>query len=62
MGEAWAQLYDRQPGGAHNSTAATSGEEIVADAESSVGKEAMVGIDDGLLDNVDFDERLSQQI
>jgi hypothetical protein len=50
------------PASAQNTTAATVGEENVADAGSSVEKEAVVGIDDGLLDNVDFDERLSHQI
>ena len=36
--------------------------EVVADADSSVRKETTLIVDDGLLDDIDFDERLSQQI
>jgi hypothetical protein len=43
-------------------TTGTSGEEIVADAEASVWNKAMVGLDDELFENVDFDEPLSQEI
>jgi hypothetical protein len=43
-------------------TAVTSGEEVVANAKSSVLKETIPFVDEGLLENVDFDERLSQQI
>ena len=39
-----------------------SGEEIVANAKSSGLKETILVVDEGLLENVDFDERLSQQI
>jgi hypothetical protein len=43
-------------------TAVTSGEEVVTNAKSSVLKETIPVIDKGPLENVDFDERLSQQI
>ena len=36
--------------------------EVVADADSSMRKETTLIVDDGLLDDIDFDERLSQQI
>jgi hypothetical protein len=37
-------------------------EDVVANVESSIAKKNMSVVDDGLLDNTDFDERLSQQI
>lgn len=43
-------------------TAATSGIEVDADVEPSMRKGTMLVVDDGLLENVDFEERLSQQI
>lgn len=43
-------------------TAAISGKEVMADVEPSMRKGTMLVVDDGLLDNVDFEERLSQQI
>jgi hypothetical protein len=43
-------------------TAVISGEEVVANAKSSVLKETTPVVDEGLPENVDFDERLSQQI
>jgi hypothetical protein len=43
-------------------TTRTNGEEIVADAEAGVWNKAMVGLDDELFENVDFDEPLSQEI
>ena len=49
-------------GAALTITTDISGEEIVTNAESSVRKEKMMGVDDGLFENIDFDEHLSQQI
>ena len=43
-------------------TTGTSGEEIVAVAEASVRDKGIVGLDDDLFENVDFDEPLSQEI
>jgi hypothetical protein len=43
-------------------TAATSGKEVVADVEPSMQKGTMLVVDDGLLENIDFEEPLSQQI
>lgn len=43
-------------------TAAISGKEVMADVEPSMRKGTMLVVDDGLLENVDFEERLSQQI
>jgi hypothetical protein len=42
--------------------AARRREEVVANAESSIAKKNVLVMDDGLLDNIGFDERLSQQI
>lgn len=42
--------------------AVTSGEEVLTNAKSSGLKETILDVDEGLLENVDFDERLSQQI
>lgn len=47
---------------ARTTTAATRGQDVVADTESRMWKESMLVVDDGLLDDVDFEERLSQQI
>jgi hypothetical protein len=49
-------------GAARTITTEISGEEIVTNAESSVRKDKMMGVDDGLFENIDFDEHLSQQI
>jgi hypothetical protein len=50
------------PEAAGTITAATSREEAVVNAESSMRYEIMLVLDHGSLENVDFDERLSQQI
>jgi hypothetical protein len=42
--------------------AVRSREEVVADANSSTRKETTLVVDDGLLEGIDFDERLSKQI
>jgi hypothetical protein len=43
-------------------TAATDREEVVTIAESGMPDKTMLAVDSGLLENVDFDEPLSQQI
>ena len=43
-------------------TVATSGNEVVADVDPSMRKGTLLVVDDGLLENVDFEERLGQQI
>jgi len=43
-------------------TATSSKEQVAENAESIALKGMMQAVDDGLLENVDFDERLSQQI
>jgi hypothetical protein len=67
-----SNVTDREVGGevnvegatrtARTITTGTSGEEIVAVAEASVWDKEMVGLDDDLFENVDFDEALSQEI
>lgn len=49
------------PGAAPNTTAAASGKVVVSNAEASPRKETTVVVDYGLLENLDFDERLSQE-
>jgi hypothetical protein len=43
-------------------TAATGREEVVTIAESGMPNKTVLAVDSGLLENVDFDEPLSQQI
>lgn len=50
------------PRDARTTTAPSNGDDVVSSAEASMRNEAMVNVDEGLLENVDFDERLSQQI
>jgi hypothetical protein len=50
------------PEAVRTTAAATSREEVVANPESSMQNETMLVVDDGLLENVDFDESLSQHI
>jgi hypothetical protein len=50
------------PEAVQNTTAASSRETVVANADSNMRKETVLVVHDGLLDNTDFDERLSQQI
>jgi len=49
------------PEAIRTTTAASSGDAVVARAESSMQTETMLLVDDGLTENTDFDERLSQQ-
>jgi hypothetical protein len=49
-------------GAGRTTIAVTSREEVVANAKSSMLKETIPLVDDGLFENVHFDERLSQQI
>ena len=46
----------------NTSEAVRGREDVVANAESSIAEKNVLVVDDGLLDNIDFDERLSQQI
>jgi hypothetical protein len=58
-----AHLLEREAEVKMNTSEAVRGrEDAVANAESSIAKKNMLVVDDGLLDNIDFDERLSQQI
>ena len=50
------------PEAVRTTTAATSEEEVLENAEASVRKETTLGIEDGSFKNVAFDERLSQEI
>jgi hypothetical protein len=58
-----AHLLERDTEVKMNTPEAARGrEEVVANAKSSIAKKDMLVVDDGLLNNIDFDERLSQQI
>lgn len=61
-----ARLTEQKVEGTENASevvrTVTSGEEVLAHAKSSGLKETMPVVDEGLLENVDFDGRLSQQI
>jgi hypothetical protein len=58
-----AHLLEREAEVKMNTSEAIRGrEDVVANAESSIAKKNVLVVDDGLLDNIDFDERLSQQI
>jgi hypothetical protein len=50
------------PEAVRTTTAGTYRENVLTNAKSSIRKETMSLVDDRLLENVDFDERLSQQI
>lgn len=50
------------PGAVRTTTLATSRVDVVANAETSMWEEKQLVVDDDLLENVDFDESLSQQI
>jgi hypothetical protein len=50
------------PEAVQNTTAVSSKEAVVTNADPSMRKETMLVVHDGSLDNIDFDERLSQQI
>ena len=58
-----AHLLEREAEVKMNTSEVVRGrEDVVANAESSIAKKNLLVVDDGLLDNIDFDERLSQQI
>jgi hypothetical protein len=50
------------PQAVRTTTATSSKEQVAVIAESIMLKGMMQAVDDGLLENVDFDERLSQEI
>jgi len=50
------------PQAVRTTLATSSKEQIAVVAESIMLEDMMQAVDDGLLENVDFDERLSQQI
>jgi hypothetical protein len=50
------------PEAVRTTTAETYKENVLTNAKSSIRKETVSLVDDRLLENVDFDERLSQQI
>jgi hypothetical protein len=50
------------PEAVRTTTAGTYRENVLTNAKSSIRKETVSLVDDRLLENVDFDERLSQQI
>jgi hypothetical protein len=53
---------ENTPEAVRTTTAGTRRKNVLTNAKSSIRKESVSLVDDDLLDNVDFDESLSQQI